>query len=378
MYWHVHLDVEPWCLSYRTIERARRYMRTWGYTNHVKALISSDYQGPACPYREIHATHIPVPTKGTVQTMTVTMIKLDNGTEVDATQATCEGCNNSLADHPCTNGTGATASVTYSRSGKGSTRKKAEEKPPCAHCGAPMHFNMAASAVNALCIVMQYAVDKGIVTDPVHQKAPVLTIELMDDVAAWAKTLASPITYGGMLTAAGGTGTYSAGRPKTGRKKKATAAAPGSQIQDMAADETVDAVAEGEAAPKKRRGRKPRVSKLSVAENGAAVVEDVDLEEAVQNATSAQDEAVLDIENGPYDTVADPDEDLDVEDVDIEEVEDEAPLDEEIPDEDDDEPEAETDVQVPDEAEAEAQEASEREARAERRRQRKLKLAGAR
>jgi hypothetical protein len=220
------------------------------------------------------------------KTMTVTAIKLTDGTDIDTTDAICQGCGSTMADHTCGGG-GGTTSVTYNRSGAGSKRKDPATKPPCAHCGAPMHFNYGASAVNGACINMQYAVDTGEVTDPVHQKAGVLTAERWIEVGNWLMGLSDPITYGDMLTAAGGSGTYSGGRAKTGRKKKAVAAAPGSRIEDMAEGEVVES--DGETpAPKAKKGRKSRISKITV--NG----DDLVIEENIADeATNGHDEAVM-------------------------------------------------------------------------------------
>lgn len=185
--------------------------------------------------------------------MTVTAIRLGDGTDVAAETASCEDCGKSMADHNC-NGGASTATVTISRGGAGVARKAPSEHPTCAHCGGRVHFNMSGTAINAECIVRQYALDKAIITDP-NQKTPVLTIEMMGEISDWAKSLATPLSYGKMESAAGGAGTYSGLRPKTGRKKKAVAAAPGSQIQDMAANEDIEPI-DGEApAPKKGKGK---------------------------------------------------------------------------------------------------------------------------
>jgi hypothetical protein len=94
-----------------------------------------------------------------------------------------------------------------------------------------------------------------------------------------------------MLTAAGGSGTYSGGRVKTGRKKKAVAAAPGSRIEDMAEGEVI----EGETpAPKAKKGRKSKGPKVpttfsQVADEGVTAV----LVEGVAEATNGHDEAVM-------------------------------------------------------------------------------------
>jgi hypothetical protein len=126
-----------------------------------------------------------------------------------------------------------------------------------------MHFNMSGTAVNAECIVRQYALDKAIISDP-NQKIPVLTIELLGDIADWSKTLSTPLTYGKMESSAGGAGTYSGLRPKTGRKKKAVAAAAGSRIEDMADGVEVEAAAP---TPKKSRKR----TKKGATDEAAAV-----------------------------------------------------------------------------------------------------------
>lgn len=179
---------------------------------------------------------------------------LTDGTEADASAMTCEGCGEPLSSHKCgSNGT-VEPTVVVSRSGKGTTRKRPEDKPACPHCGAPMHFNYGATAVNATCITTQYALDKGLITDPQHQRCPILTIEMMGEIVEWAKSLATPITYGDMVSAAGGAGTYAALRPKTGRKKKAVAAGAGEKIEDIAAKVTTEIEAPAE---KPKRSKKP-------------------------------------------------------------------------------------------------------------------------
>jgi hypothetical protein len=114
-------------------------------------------------------------------TMTATIVHLPDGTEMSGSDVVCNNCDSSVAGHSCVAGSGSAPAVVYSRSGKGSTRKKADEKPPCAHCGAPMHFNYGATETNAKCMMTQYALDTGLISDPLHQKAPVLTAEMVVD-----------------------------------------------------------------------------------------------------------------------------------------------------------------------------------------------------
>jgi hypothetical protein len=159
-----------------------------------------------------------------------------------------------------------------------------------------MHFNMGQSAINGECINRQYATDTGEITDPVTEKPGVLTAERWIEVGNWLMGLSDPITYGNMLTAAGGSGTYSGGRVKTGRKKKAVAAAPGSRIEDMAEGEVIES--EGETpAPKAKKGKGRskgrKLSQLIVEADGTARVETVDIEDAVAEATNGHDEAVV-------------------------------------------------------------------------------------
>lgn len=242
-------------------------------------------------------------------TMTVTMVRMSDGTEISASDATCEGCGSSLADHSCGGATGG-GSVTYTSTRSTGPRKPASAHPTCGHCGGRIHFNMSQTAVNAECMTRQYAVDPAsgpLMTDP-NGRLPVLTLELMDQMVTWAKSLATPLTYGKMETAAGGAATYSGLRPKTGRKKKTAPAAPGAQIQDMAVDVegtiTFGEDSEETPATKPKRTRKskgPKVSKLTVAEDGAASVESVDLEAAVEEATNGHESEIT----FPEDSTAD-------------------------------------------------------------------------
>lgn len=183
-----------------------------------------------------------------------TLIQTADGTEINVAEGTCEGCGQPMADHTCGGASGG-GSVTYSRStGAGTKRAPASAGPACPHCSGRLHMNLTAAAVNAECLTRQYSLDTGAMTDP-YGRLPVLTLEMMGEIVEWAKTLASPPTYGKMESAAGGASTYAAMRPKTGRKKKMAPAAPGAQIQDMAADETVEAT-DGEALTKPKKSGK--------------------------------------------------------------------------------------------------------------------------
>lgn len=235
--------------------------------------------------------------------MTVTAIRLPDGTDLDAASAVCEGCGEAMTDHRCGGAAGATTSVTYSRST--GPRKPPSAHPTCPHCGGRVHFNMGGTAINAECLNRQYSLDTGLMTDP-NGRLPVMTLETMRDIVAWAESLSTKPSYGKMVSASGGAATYSGLRPKTGRKKKAVAAAPGSQIQDLADEEEITAEAPATGKAKSKRGRKPKVSKLTVGE-GVATAESVDLEEAVAEASNGHEvvEAELQSEVAPEPSVSD-------------------------------------------------------------------------
>jgi hypothetical protein len=186
---------------------------------------------------------------------TPTKIMLANGEEIDATTGTCEGCGEPLASHKC----GSRASSVRS----GSARRT--DPLPCPHCGGRLHMNLTAAAINAECLTRQYALDTGIMTDPMG-RLPVLTLEMMGDINDWGMTLAEPPKYGKMESGAGGAATYAAMRPKTGRKKKAVAAAAGAKIEDLATEVTVETAATAEPTGKKvkqgKKGKKPKASKV--------------------------------------------------------------------------------------------------------------------
>lgn len=216
--------------------------------------------------------------------MAVSTIRLPNGDDLSANLATCEGCGSTMDEHSCGGATGG-GSVTYTSGRSTGPRKPKADRPPCAHCGGAMHFNMGATAVNAECLNRQYSVDIGEMTDP-NAALPVLTLERMQKIVEWAARLSSPISYGKMVSAAGGASTYSGLRPKTGRKKKAVAAAAGSKIEDLASEEA-EALAEKAPAPTKtKRGRKAKAAPPAVV---AADFEDDTLDRSVNVVEQSDD-----------------------------------------------------------------------------------------
>lgn len=240
--------------------------------------------------------------------MTVTAIKLADGTDVAASDATCEGCGAPMADHNCGGATGG-GSVTYTSPRSTGPRKPKADRPPCAHCGGAMHFNMGGTAVNAECLNRQYSVDVGEMPDP-NATLPVLTLERMKKIVEWAEKLATPVSYGKMASAAGGASTYSGLRPKTGRKKKVVPASAGSKIEDMADEESAVVAEESEAPSKAKKSRK---GKGKAAKTAAPVVADAEMADADDDISEdgeaveavAEAEEIIEEASAP---AADPDE----------------------------------------------------------------------
>ena len=227
--------------------------------------------------------------------MTVTAIRLDDGTEVAAAGATCEGCGNPLAEHSCGGSGGGTGSVTYTRRSGPRAPVTPGVTPTCVHCKGRLHQNLSSFAVDSECQARMYGVEKGLMASPFDRiPAHLGTPEGLAEIGEWGKTIAD-YTYGKMVSAAGGAGTYAGLKPKTGRRKKAVAAPVGSRIEDMAEGEDIDLLDEEEATapvkPKKSRKSKGlKVSKLTVNDDDTTSVESVDLEEAVAEATNGQSE----------------------------------------------------------------------------------------
>ena len=243
---------------------------------------------------------------GGIATMTATMIKLPDGTEQDASEVICEGCDKPVSDHSCgstfTVTSGAAAGSSFRTSGR---RKDPSAGPLCPHCNGRLHTNMPAYLQNLECAARQYGVDTKLMTDP-FGRVPLATLADIKDVLAWSETLATPITYGKMEAPTGGAGTYSSLRPKadpkpaSDRPKKRKAADKGERIEDLAASVEADepdvddgddlgggaAVAAVDPAPKKsKKSRKHRVTKLG--SDGS--VESVDLEQVVAQVSDEID-----------------------------------------------------------------------------------------
>lgn len=227
--------------------------------------------------------------------MTVTAIRLPNGDDLSANLATCEGCGSTMDEHSCGGAAGGGGSVTYTRRSGPTARIPITAAPTCPHCGGRLHQNGAGIEVNAACLARQYALDSGKMANP-FDKIPVYlaTIEGLKEIVDWAQALSTPPSYGKMASAAGGAGTYAGMRPKTGRKKKAVAAAAGSKIEDLASEEA-EALAEEAPAPvKAKRGRKPKAPKvvapIVVAEDDE--IEDLDEDEVIAEAEEILEEPV--------------------------------------------------------------------------------------
>lgn len=220
---------------------------------------------------------------------TPAVIRLPDGTDVDGETLLCEGCGSDVANHACAGGTATPSAPVYVR--RTGPRAPISSIPQCAHCGGRIHQNLSAAAVNAECLTRQYAMDTGLMTDP-NARLPVLTLEMMKDIYEWGERLATPPTYGKMDSSAGGASTYAGLRPKTGRKTRATAAAPGSQIQDVAKTIEVEDEVEGEdfdedeevlpVAPSAAPAKNTKKAKKAPAEVAESVVAPVSIVEPVK------------------------------------------------------------------------------------------------
>jgi hypothetical protein len=220
--------------------------------------------------------------------MTVNKVMFPDGTEMDANGATCEACGESLANHGC-GSSGSTGSVTTVTTRSYGPRKKVEEHPTCPHCGGRIHFNMGATAVNSECLNRQYSLDVGEMANP-NDRLPVMTLERMGAIFKWGKALATPPSYGKMESAAGGAATYSGLRPKTGRKKKAVAAAAGERIEDIAG--SVEAPApKGKKSASSGKGRRSKNG--SAASSSAAPALDTASDSAEPSEAVAEAEQIV-------------------------------------------------------------------------------------
>lgn len=179
--------------------------------------------------------------------MTATSIINPDGTKSDSHDLICEGCEQPVSDHSCGGATtiltGAAAAAPVRTAGR---KKDPADIVPCPHCGGRMHMNLPAATVNFECFMRQWYVDTGVITDPINQRLPLWGLDDLKNAVAWAESLARPITYGKMESAAGGSGTYASTRPKADpkpagtRAKKRKPAEAGERIEDLAADVTPD------------------------------------------------------------------------------------------------------------------------------------------
>lgn len=193
-----------------------------------------------------------------------TLVRMSDGHDIEGSSLTCEGCGSDVASHTCVGEEAPAPTVVRTRST--GPRKAATEHPECPHCHGRIHFSMSGTAINAECLTRQYAVDRGLMTDP-NGRLPVLTLEMMKEIHDWGTSLSVPPTYGKMESAAGGAATYSGLRPKTGRKK-ALAADPGTQIQDIAEGIDLEDEEVVPVAPKAKKARKSKAKTATEAIDG--------------------------------------------------------------------------------------------------------------
>jgi hypothetical protein len=138
----------------------------------------------------------------------------ENDGTVNLHDVVCGDCGEPMDVHGCPNGTShpapAPTVVTTRSTGP---RKKADEHPPCAHCGGRIHWNNGAALVNFECMYRQYLLAKGKITDP-SARLPVFTASAVKDFEMWVDDQGEDFKYGNMESAGGGGSTYSSIRPK--------------------------------------------------------------------------------------------------------------------------------------------------------------------
>lgn len=218
--------------------------------------------------------------------MTATTVTLPDGSEQDATTVICKGCEMPMSDHSCggasvTITSGATAAPSRSTG----PRKKPSERPPCPHCNGAVHFSMPGGLQNIECVMRQWYMDTGVIAEP-NARLPIYGPADVAEAQKWIETLATPISYGRMESAAGGAGTYAALRPKAepkegGRKKKVKPAEEGERIEDLTGEiEDFEATTTDEEPAKK--SKKSRKNKVAI-----STTEDQSIGDAVQELAEA-------------------------------------------------------------------------------------------
>jgi hypothetical protein len=142
------------------------------------------------------------------------MAEVETDGTVNLHEVVCSDCGEPMDEHGCPNGTAhpAAAPVVVTTRSTG-PRKKADEHPPCAHCGGRIHWNNGAALVNFECMYRQYLMATGKISDP-SARLPVFTSGAVKDFEMWVDDQGEDFKYGNMESAGGGGGTYSAIRPK--------------------------------------------------------------------------------------------------------------------------------------------------------------------
>lgn len=172
------------------------------------------------------------------------MVKLPDGSEQNASEMICEGCEQPMSEHSC----GGSVTITTGSAGTGRStgpRKAPATRPECPHCGGAVHFSMPGGLQNVECAMRQWYKDTGVIADP-YARLPIYGLTDVASMLDWNQSLATPITYGRMESAAGGAGTYASLRPKAdpkpagSRAKKRKAAEKGERIEDLAGAVTAD------------------------------------------------------------------------------------------------------------------------------------------
>jgi hypothetical protein len=296
--WHVHLETPPFCKSWWK-EEAEERARAYGYEYGAPVAGPLEYVARDCPYKQEMEAAIeaeasaaakvkveaegaataaamtetpvpspltggPLPPPGPFPMMPGMLVPPLTGTAVggpplvaslDLHEILCDECGEPMDEH--SHPTSATSSSTIVRTT--GPRKKAADRPPCPHCGGPIHWNESGGKVNFECLLRQRLVAVGDVKDPLTERLPVSSAGDIVTLGEWIKeqsAAGAELQYGKMDSASGGAGTFAKLRPKAPPKATPTIAPPVApstvaSIESVAASSDV-----AEALPKRARKAK--------------------------------------------------------------------------------------------------------------------------
>lgn len=206
-YYHVHMTVDPYCVSWDHEKSSSHEVTAYAQGVGGKMLSGLPFPAKDCPYL-LQSLEEQVSTGYRVvrQGVPGPQLGADIQESIDEALATlCPTCGETLGDHehPTKGGGERVVTVTSRSTGP---RKKPEERAPCPFCGGPMHFNDAGAKTNFECLYRQFLVASGTITDPLKERLPVATHLDIANLGTWIGKLViarHDLTYGKMESGAG-------------------------------------------------------------------------------------------------------------------------------------------------------------------------------